>query len=261
MFTKARDLLPAVYQALLAVFALAVIFTGLSSAQAPSESSVYARKNTLGILAAYAPNSSHILLGDAENRKLLAFGVSYSRRLFLNRNVNFQYDGEFLPIALEGDPLEHVVQNETSPTPGVFTIDEAPPVRCALFNGSYSYKDPTTGITYSGTISARCQGRRWTFGEAISPVGFQWNFLPRRKVQPIVIGHGGYIYSTRPIPTDNAGSFNFIFDIGAGVELYRTKTRSVRAEYRFHHTSNHNTANENPGVDSGLLQVTYRFGR
>jgi opacity protein-like surface antigen len=69
------------------------------------------------------------------------------------------------------------------------------------------------------------------------------------------------MYSTRPIPINGAGSFNFTFDLGAGIELYRSKTRSVRAEYRYHHISNDNTANENPGIDNGLIQVTYAFGR
>jgi opacity protein-like surface antigen len=69
------------------------------------------------------------------------------------------------------------------------------------------------------------------------------------------------MYSTRPIPVPFAGSFNFTFDIGAGLELYRSKSRSVRAEYRFHHISNHDTANYNPGIDNGVLQITYAFGR
>jgi opacity protein-like surface antigen len=92
-------------------------------------------------------------------------------------------------------------------------------------------------------------------------VGFQWNFLPRRKLQPFLIGHGGYMYSTQAIPVAQAGNFNFTFDLGVGLELYRTKTRSIRAEYRYHHISNHDTATANPGIDNGLFQVTYAFGR
>ena len=80
-------------------------------------------------------------------------------------------------------------------------------------------------------------------------------------MQPFFIGHGGYMYSTTPIPIAQAGSFNFTFDLGAGVELYRSKTRSVRAEYRYHHISNHDTALENPGIDNGLFQLTDSFGR
>jgi hypothetical protein len=69
------------------------------------------------------------------------------------------------------------------------------------------------------------------------------------------------MYSTQPIPVLNAGSFNFMFDFGVGVELFRSKTKSIRTEYRYHHISNHGTAIENPGIDNGLFQVTYSFGR
>jgi opacity protein-like surface antigen len=69
------------------------------------------------------------------------------------------------------------------------------------------------------------------------------------------------LHSTQPIPVQNAGSFNFTFDLGAGFQLYQSKSRSIRAEYRYHHISNHSTASANPGIDNGLLQVTYSFGR
>jgi opacity protein-like surface antigen len=69
------------------------------------------------------------------------------------------------------------------------------------------------------------------------------------------------MYSTQPIPIIQAGSFNFTFDLGAGFEIYRTLHRSIRVEYRYHHISNHNTAQENPGIDSGLFQASYAFGR
>ena len=76
-----------------------------------------------------------------------------------------------------------------------------------------------------------------------------------------MVGHGGYIYSTQAIPVDCAGSFNFTFDLGAGLEFYRSNSRSILADYRYHHISNHGTANPNPGIDNGVFQVTYAFGR
>jgi opacity protein-like surface antigen len=88
----------------------------------------------------------------------------------------------------------------------------------------------------------------------------QWNFLPLNKAQPFFVLHGGYMYSTRAIPTSDAGSFNFTLDFGAGIELYRSKTRSIRAEYRYHHISNKDTSRANPGIDNGLFQATYSFG-
>ena len=93
------------------------------------------------------------------------------------------------------------------------------------------------------------------------PVGFQWNFIPRHGIQPFLVGHGGYIYSTHAIPVQGAGHFNFAFDFGAGIEIFRGKKRSLRLDYRYHHISNHDTANYNPGIDNGLAEITYCFGK
>jgi opacity protein-like surface antigen len=237
-----------------------------ASAQARAESPYYARVNTFGGFGAYSGDSSHILLGAAQNRKLVDFGVSYNRRLFLNRIMNWQYSVEILPVALESDPLEVVASSTTT----TFTSNPSQPITvtenfstsiveaCHPASGSGAGSTPTAN--YSFTYAITCS-RQWTIGEAMSPIGFAWNFLPRHSKQPFVTSHGGYMYSTQPIPVASAGSFNFTFDVGAGLEVYRTKTKSIRFEYRYHHISNHNTANANPGIDNGLFQATYAFGR
>lgn len=229
-----------------------------ASAQTETETPYYARANTLGIFGAYSADSSHMLLGDAQHRMLLNFGVSYNRRLHVDKIVNWQYSGEILPVALESDPLTRQVNVATSPVAGTFiTTGEAPMVTCAPFVNNYNFTEE--GTTFSGAATFTCSGRRWTIGEAISPVGMQWNFFPRHKTQAFIEGHGGYMYSTQQIPIAQAGSFNFTLDLGAGFEVYRSKTRSVRAEYRYHHISNHGTAEYNPGIDNGLFQITYCF--
>ena len=229
-------------------------------AQTAGESPYYARANSFGVIAAYSPDSSHMILGVADRRMLWFFGGSYSRRLFIKSGVNWQYDGELLPLALEGDPLSRAVINETSPTTTTIVLDGAPPVSCAVLSGDYDFTDQN-GIVHSGSFSQFCHGRQWTAGQAMSPLGMQWNFLPRRKIQPLFTAHIGYMYTTKPVPVAFAGSFNFTFDFGAGVELYRSRTRSLRIEYRFHHISNADSATENPGIDSGLFQLGYVFGR
>jgi opacity protein-like surface antigen len=234
-------------------------FTGMAWAQAAPENPYYSRGNTFGILAQYSNDSSHILLGVAESRKLLNLGGMYSRRLLRNRIMNWQYTAEILPVALESDPVDHYSMTLTSPTKaGPFTQTITPISACQNSSGSQSYQ--IGGTTYDYTYNNTCS-RRWTIGEGASPIGFQWNFLPRRKVQPLLLTHGGYMYSTQPVPTTDAGSFNFTFDFGAGLEIYRTRTRSIRIDYRYHHFSNHDTAAANPGVDNGLFTVTYSFGR
>ena len=238
-----------------------VFLTGSSaSAQVKKDSGYFARVNTFGVFSSYSNDSSHILLGEAENRKLFLLGASYSRRLILNPTLNLQYNLELMPLALESDPTIHFVLNWSQPAPPYPPINET----LVPYNGCHTSSGTGTatfnGTSYTYTYSNTC-GRQWTAGEAMSPVGLQLNFLPRSKTQLFVTGHGGYMYSTRAVPVMNAGTFNFTFDGGIGVEFYRSKTRSIRAEYRYHHFSNKNTASANPGVDNGIIQVAYSFGR
>jgi opacity protein-like surface antigen len=240
---------------LLLVFAAVAARAG---AQSPDANPYFARRNTFSVFTAYSNDSSHILLGYTENRRLLDFGVGYNRRLFMNRIVNWQYSGELLPVALESDPVIYQVLTYTAPpifAGQTFNAVIIPVSGCQAGSGTVNEQNV---IVYNYINSC---GRRWTMGEAMSPVGLQWNFLPRRKTQGFVTAHGGYMFSTQPIPTVNAGSFNFTFDLGVGIEMFRTKSQSMRAEYRYHHISNHDTAQENPGIDNGLFQVTWSFGR
>lgn len=225
-----------------------------------SESQYYSRVNSFGVLAAYSADSSHIILGLAEKRKLWNIGGSYSRRLFVAHGTTWQYDAELLPMALEGDPLSREVIHQTSPTNGTAIFDGGPTASCAPSAWTYTYTDPK-GVIYSGDATLFCHGRQWTMGEAMSPLGLQWNFRTRHRIQPLFTAHIGYMYSTKPIPVGFAGAFNFTFDAGPGFELYRTRTQSVRVEYRYHHISNHNSASENPGIDNSLFQLSYVFGR
>jgi hypothetical protein len=227
-----------------------ILFVGTSAlAQDKRVDGYFARKNTFGVFSAYSNDSSHILLG-----------ASYSRRLILNHVLNWQYNLEIMPLALESDPTDHIMVTWDTPAPPYPPINETVVPYAACHSSSGTETVTVNGVPYIVNYSDRC-GRQWTAGEAMSPVGLQVNFLPRNKTQVFLIGHGGYMYSTRAVPVQNAGSFNFTFDGGIGVEFYRSKTRSIRAEYRYRHFSNKNTADANPGVDNGIFQVTYSFGR
>ncbi len=119
----------------------------LCPAQAAERDGYWARRNTFGILVAYSNDSSHILLGDAVNRRLLNIGLSYSRRLLLNRVVNWQYDGELLPVALESDPvlsLTATVVYTNPPLTYTNTTEETSPGPCHPTSGGLNYQN---GIT------------------------------------------------------------------------------------------------------------------
>jgi opacity protein-like surface antigen len=237
----------------------ALLLAAAATAQTSKQIPVFARANSFGIFTAYSNTSSHILLGEAQDRKLLLFGGSYSRRLILNRSVNLQYNVELMPLLLEGDPTDHITVTWIQPAP--FPPLDAtliPYTACHASSGTGTALD--NGIPFTFSYANQC-GRRWSKGEAMSPFGFRSNFRPRSKTQLFLVGHGGYMYTTQVVPVDGAGAFNFTFDAGIGVEMYRSRTKSVSFEYRYHHFSNNNTASANPGVDNGLFQATYSFGR
>lgn len=247
---------PAYAFALFCPFLLTLYLSPRSAAQAEGPS--YVRKNSFGIVAAYSNDSSHMLLGGSENRKLLDFGISYDRKLYASHWLNWQFDAEYLPIAYDSDPVQITVFTATFTNPPFTeTSTQRAPTLIACHPSSGS-QTSSGGITYSfiGTCS-----RRWVIGQAMSPFGFRWNFEPRHRLQPFAVGHGGYMYSSQTIPVDFAGAFNFTFDFGAGVEFFSTRAQSLRAEYRFHHISNHDTADMNPGIDNKVLQLSWTFGR
>lgn len=250
---------------------IALMFAGsFLFAQSEEVHPAFSRLNSFGVSGEYSNSSSHILLGGAQQRKLLTFGASYGRRILLRPLVDLQYLAEVRPLMFESDPVVHETVTSTFSNTGThvsqFTYRQV--MRCRsglLFSDSGKFPD---GVSYTSMGTATC-GRQWTFGEGLSPAGLKLNLLPRRSVQPVLSALIGYMFSAQHIPIDSGGSFNYTFELGAGVEFYRSRerangafgNRSIRAEYRYHHISNKYTADSNPGIDSGLVQITYAFGR
>jgi len=133
----------------LAAYLAPILLASTAFAQSSPESPYYARANSFGVLTAHSNDSSHILMGTVENRKLLNIGVSYSRKLFLDRIVNWQYSGELLPVALESDPVMNEVTNYTSPIVLTTYGSTVPNLACKPKSGSYS--TTSNGVTTSFT--------------------------------------------------------------------------------------------------------------
>ncbi len=229
----------------------------------PTGNDSYSRRNTFSVFAEYSNDSSHIILGVTPNRKLGALGVQYERRLIDLHVLRLAYIGELRPFVLSSDPAETDKLFSTTGTPpttspvGVFT---SAVLRCEAGTSSVTITDATTGAPITLTNNVTCS-RQHTFAQGGSPVGLRVNLRPRKPLQLTLSANGGYLFSTKAIPIPDAGSFNFTFEFGGGLEYFYAPRRSARLEYVIQHYSNHYTAPENPGVDSGFLKVTYAFGR
>ncbi len=239
-------------------------------AQATPSDQTFSRRNTYSVSIEGSNDSSHILLGVARNRKLLDFGFSYSHRLLLRPSVDLEYLTELRPVIFESDPVvtETLAQiNSAGSFQTVSNVRQVP--RCEPGIIFHLSGTDQAGNPYDATLTAACGQRQSTIGAGWSPLGLKLNLLPRHRLQPVVTALGGYMFSAQAIPISTAGNFNYTFSVGGGIELFsshpgpdtRFGTRSLRAEYRYHHISNKNTAPENPGIDNGLFQLTYSFGR
>jgi hypothetical protein len=242
------------------VLALFLVIIPAAVAQAP-DSPAYGSKNTFSAFGEYANDSSHIILGRAPDRKFAAFGLQYERRLLANHLLVWKYAMEFRPIILESDPTGTISQLQTLPPPTTFFPGTPQAViQCVPAQRDYSSINPITGVLYTGSIQTTC-GHRWTYASGLSPFGSRVNLLPRHRLQPTGSFYGGYMLSTKQIPVGEAGSFNFTFEFGAGLEYFLSPSRSMRFEYQLQHFSNAYTAQQNPGVDTGLFKLSYTFGR
>ncbi len=220
-------------------------------------------KDVFSGFAEYSNDSSHIVLGVSENRRLAAVGGTYARRLLRTPVFTWQWMVEARPFALESDPVgsrQVTPQAGSGNSPVNTALQLQRASDCVPLDETVTFPDPVTEQPVSLAVVETC-GRRWTYAAALSPLGQKLNFLPKRRVEPFAVGNAGLLVAAHAIPLDTARRFNFTFEFGAGVEWFYRPRRSWAVEYRVHHISNDFTAKSNPGVDSGTLKVTYSFSR
>ncbi|HEY6468099.1 MAG TPA: acyloxyacyl hydrolase [Candidatus Acidoferrales bacterium] len=239
-------------QARLIIGSLAVlaVFLGPIGAGAQGQST-YTRGNSWTLFSEYAPNSSHIFWGVSEKRQRLAFGGEYGRRLVRGHGLEFDCMFQAKPVALERDPTLAGFRNVST---GQILVRIEQPTRVVIVNNS------TFLLPGVGQI-APVYGGEWTYGFEIDPIGLKLNFRARRPLQPFIDTTGGLIVTTRDIPIDQASSFNYEFGFGAGFDYFLSARRSLRFGYAFRHISNNGISAVNPGIDAGVIEIGYSFGR
>ena len=104
--------------------------------------------------------------------------------------------------------------------------------------------------TLSNTI--RYQAGSYS-GFGIVPLGFQFNFNQYDTVQPFLKSSTGFMYFKKPFPDNRGVQFNFTLELGAGVEIMVLDNVSLSVGYKYHHLSNGQQGEINPGVDSNIF--------
>ncbi len=97
--------------------------------------------------------------------------------------------------------------------------------------------------------------RAYAYGVGGSPVGAQVNFVHYRHVEPFLTSGGGFLYFNHRM-FGTTQQFNFTAQLGGGVQLFTSSRRTaIDLGYKYHHISNANLGDQNPGLDSHMLFV------
>ena len=221
--------------AFLSFLSLLTALCGTCTAQSPSGSGIFtnaehAGGNEFTVWGGYSPNSPK-LIGVTEDRHLTMFGFGYARVMLATNIVAWKFTIDTVPLILVSQPT---------------------------FAGTEIAQPSRVPVAFQSSI-----GRRTTYGIGLMPVGFQFNFRPRKRIQPVAGINGGFAYfSTRDVPVPASSNFNFMFSAGPGVQIFTSESRSITLGYRFHHISNADTGNPfNPGIDSNFFYAAYSFHR
>ncbi len=253
------------------LLAVLMIFVYVCGA-AGQERDGYDPRSSYSVFAAYSNDSSHMILGVSENRRLFATGVDYSRRLSSRSIYSWRYQVEVIPLELLQNPkLTTTITNTPIGDPtstdfpvGTIQYSSLQQRQCTSSSGSGTYYElgeggqeiPVGTFTYTSVCS-----HPWTYGFGVSPLGQKVNFLPHNKVQPYVAVNAGFVAFAGTVPSSAATMFNFSFEFGGGVEWNARPGRAWSLDYRCHHISNAGRGMNNPGVDNGTLRLAYSFWR
>ena len=220
-------------------------------APAVAQSPAYTRGSAWTFFSEYAPNSSHIFWGVSEKRVRLMFGGEYARRLVRGHGLEFDCMFQAKPLTFEKDPT---LVGFRSVSTGQIVVRISNRPRVVLVNNS---------PVFMGNIGQAVPVYRgeWTYGFDLDPIGLKLNFRAHRRLQPFIDTTGGFIVTTRDIPIDQASSFNYEFGFGGGFDYFLATHRSVRFSYAFRHISNNGLSVNNPGIDAGVIEIGYSFGR
>jgi len=206
---------------------------------------------SFGFSSGYSPDSSHILIGLAEQRRTWTAGIEYTHLLHAGRQFRFDYEGSVVPFYFESDPT---VTGTVTTINGKTLITPEAPVRVIFVD-----RGPVGTIVegHGATVPIYATyGRQNTYAAALVPLGARASVFPRSHIQPSFSLDLGFVVSSRDLPVDESDQFNYLFAFGPGVQVYSNARSSLRLEYLYRHISNAHMGNQNPGVDQGVFRLT-----
>jgi hypothetical protein len=212
----------------------------------------YGGTSSFGISATYSPDSSHILIGDSGQRRTWTAGGEYTHLLHRTPILRLDYEGSIMPVFEESDPT--IIGTEYFAA-GQPVISSQSPVRV-----QHTTSAPIAEI-FSGVPLYALFSRQNTYAAALAPLGIRLSAMPHWKIQPSMALDLGFVVSARDIPLDDCSQFNYMFDLGPGLQFFKSAHTSLRAEYLYRHISNAGQGAQNPGIDQGVIRLTVSLHR
>jgi hypothetical protein len=96
------------------------------------------------------------------------------------------------------------------------------------------------------------------YGFGFSPLVWRWNFEPRGRFYQYAEVAGGALWTNDPLP-ERTTTANFSAHGGYGIRYFVRRRQAIVVGYWFHHISNGNRVERNPGVNAHVLQFGYSY--
>jgi hypothetical protein len=98
------------------------------------------------------------------------------------------------------------------------------------------------------------------YGVGITPLVWRWNLDKRGPIVGFGEVGGGGLWTNTPVP-DGTSSGNFTAHVAAGVRILTRPDSGAVIAYRFHHISNGNRVDRNPGINAHMVYFGWTFLR
>jgi hypothetical protein len=102
---------------------------------------------------------------------------------------------------------------------------------------------------------------RHVYAEGANPVGLQMNFRRGKRFQPLWDFEGGFLHFTERVLSRSGSQFQFTVATGPGAQIFLTHRTALSIGYHYHHLSNANISNSNPGTDTNQIYFSFSLFR
>jgi hypothetical protein len=114
---------------------------------------------------------------------------------------------------------------------------------------------PVAGAVPTQAQPAAQYLRTRAYGSGVSPVGFETDFLPAKRIEPFLSTNGGFVYYDQRVLSPEGSQWMYTIDFGCGLHIFRKARQDWSLGYRYQHLSNANISEHNPGTDANTFYV------